>query len=101
MEIRPDQSVGLNVQFNGEVHEFLLDPVYDRMDRFAWLGFNLLKIVDPEKGFAQIPFTDEEAATVQIPANLPLVERDFITEREYDIYIRWQEQLLDDNWLAD
>lgn len=100
MEIKPNRSVRLHANTTQGDMEFALDPVYDRIDRFRQLGFNILKIVDPQRGFAQLPLEDETAALVAIEAHLPVVDREFITESEYELYLNWCESNLDE-WLED
>lgn len=96
--IQPDRSLRLNIQHEDGEHSFLLDPVFNRIDRFEWLGFNLLKIIDPEMGFVQLPIEDDHVVHIHNEIMLPLVERDFITVNEYDIYLRLQEQFME-GWI--
>lgn len=99
--IRDDSSVSMKINYDGESQDMLISAKYDRLDHFERLGLFILKVVDPEYGFIQMILSPEDAAKVIVSARLPVVEREFIFQSEYDFYMEVQAKNLDDSWLDD
>jgi hypothetical protein len=82
----------------GDDSEYLIDPKYDRLDRFTWLGANILRVVC-EEGIAHVHIDDKDAEKIIDNTKLPVCYPEFMVRSDYEIYLNGQEKLLDDSWL--
>lgn len=89
-KIRPNYSV--NVNFGGT--ELLVDRVFDNIHLFKWLGHGILKVICDD-GLVQIHTSESEALRVAEAAGIIPVERDEISQSEYNTYLSAQETQLD------
>jgi hypothetical protein len=94
--IRPDYSIRVNF---GE-ESVLVDRVYDNVHLFRWLGHGILKVIMDE-GLGQWHMPEQQAEYIADNTGIIPVERQDISEREYDAYLRFQEASLGDSWLND
>jgi hypothetical protein len=95
MEIRPDQFYQLNPE-NGE-HVFSVNAKYDRVDHFPELGHWILKVYDDEDGLVGLHVDEATARAVIDYAELPVVERKFMYQSEYENYLKALESMME-NW---
>lgn len=94
MEVNPDFSV--KVTFGDE--EQLVNRVYDHVHLFRPLGHAIIKIVTTE-GFQQWHLPIEQGEAVAEGAGIKPIERDEISQKEYDGYLAYKEATLSDDWL--
>jgi hypothetical protein len=86
--IRPDRYFDLTLQFPDDDPTTLgVNAKWDRVDRFARLGAFIAKLLTSE-GMMLVPMNEENAMKLVNNAGLPLVEREFIFESEFDV---WQQ----------
>ena len=92
--IKPDFTLRIDV---GEEEDYLLDPKYDFIRVFPFLGYGILNIV-VETGVHRL-YTTEEQCRIIAQRGIPLVELEWITESENE---RMREIMADDleNWMA-
>lgn len=96
--IKPDYHV--QIQFGGDENIYAIDPKYDRIDRFTWLGANILRVIT-EQGVAHIHLADSDAERLIKSTGLPVAYPEFMVQSDYDCYIQGQANSLDDSWLED
>ena len=95
-EIRPDELVMLNMVKDGETQEgFPVNAKWDRIDHFADLGCYILKVVG-NTGMTAVYLAEAEALRIAEDAELPLIERDFMFQTEYDGYLIAEGNMLTD-----
>ena len=94
MEIRQDELFALNSE--GLEEPLMVNAKYDRMDYFPQLGHWILKIYDDDNGMMGLHLDEKNARAVVEYADLPIVERKFIYQSEYDNYLLAQESMMDD-----
>lgn len=92
--VRPDYSARLSTNQG----EFLVDPTYDFIRVFKWLGHAVINIVT-EDGMNKMHVDEATARQVHERVGIPLVELDWITESEYQKYLDIKADLVDDSWL--
>lgn len=92
--IKPDYSI--RVGFGEE--SYLIDRTYDHIHIFNWLGYGMLKLIT-EEGVASVSIAQETALTIAERAGITPIMRDEISEREHQLYLGFQEQMLGDDWL--
>lgn len=96
-DIRKDELYPLNMVRGGEViNTYHVNAKYDRVDHFADLGCYILKIIDDEDGMMAVYLPEDDAMRVVAEAELPLVERDFMFQTEYDGYLIAEANMLND-----
>ncbi len=96
-DIRPDQLYSLNMVRGGEViSTYSVNAKYDRVDFFPAIGCYILKIIDEEDGMLAVYLPEEDAMRVIAEAELPLVERDYLFQSEYDGYLTAEANMLND-----
>jgi hypothetical protein len=93
--VRPDKLYPLNYG-DGEI--IMVSAKYDRIDHLKPMGEYVLRVYDDEHGMVGLYLDDEEDAKNIIEyAGLPLVEREWITQSEYDSCIKAKAQRLNDS----
>lgn len=85
--IRKDEFYELEFEYMGQSKEFPINAAFDRIDHYEPLGFWLLKIIDQEHGMVQAVLTEHYARKLAKVALLPVVNREFLYESEYELYI--------------
>ena len=80
--IKPDYSVELDA--GGE--KYLLDPRFDFVRIFPWLGHCVINVVI-EDGVARMHTDAETGYRVAEESGIALVEMEFITESEHERYL--------------
>ncbi len=75
--------------------EFAVNAKYDRIDYFPRFGAYIIKVYDDE-GLQGWHVSEEEAVKVFQHTDLPVCERDFMYESEYENYLIAKAQMLDD-----
>jgi hypothetical protein len=95
-EIRKDEFYNIPIS-NGE--PLMVNAKYDRIDTYSALGVYMLKCMDDERGMITAFITHETAQAIIDFASLPLVEREFLYETEYEAFITTQADSIDDSWL--
>lgn len=93
--IQPDFSIKVNM--GGE--SVLINRIYDNVHLFDWIGHGILKIV-AEEGFLQWHTSYDTAVEVANSAGITPVHRPEITPKEYEQYLSFQDQMLNDDWLG-
>lgn len=93
--IRPDYSVPLTTD-DGESH-FSLDPRYDFIRVFSWLGMGIVNVVT-EEGVARLYVDEETCWDIHKKSEIPLVELEWITESENENMREIQADNLEDLW---
>jgi hypothetical protein len=93
-DIRPDIVHELTF---GET-EVLVNAKYDRIDVFRALGIWMIKVIDDEHGLMTAYVDEQSALNIAKIAMLPIVERPFIFQTEYDNHIEVMASALDDSW---
>jgi hypothetical protein len=78
--------------------QVLVDRVYDNIHIFPWIGHAILKLVT-EEGMMQVHTTIDEALRVAEATGIKPLEREEISEREYEKYLDIQVSQLDDSLL--
>ncbi len=97
-EIRKDELHPLNMVKGGEVVDvYHVNAKYDRVDFFPDLGCYILKIIDDRDGMMAVHLPEEDALRVVAEAELPLVQRDFMFQSEYEGYLIAEANMLDDS----
>jgi len=91
--VRPDQFYYLNPENGGE--PFMVNAKYDSMHHFSWLGHWVLKVYDDEVGLMGLHIDEPTAKRIVAYAELPIVEREFIYQSEYEAYLQAQEKMMD------
>lgn len=91
--IRPDKFYQLNPESGEEPYN--VNAKYDRIDHFSWLGHWILKVWDDEHGLVGLHVDEATAKQVIDYAELPVVERDFMYQSEYEAYLQAQEKMMD------
>jgi hypothetical protein len=86
----------VRVTFGSE--EQLVSRVYDHVHLFRPLGYSIVKLVTTD-GFQQWNMPIEQGEAIAEAAGIKPTERDEISESEYDMYLRYQESRLGDDWL--
>jgi hypothetical protein len=94
MEIRPNFSV--RVTFGDQ--EQLVNRIYDHVHLFRPLGHSIVKLVT-EDGFQEWHTPLEQGEAVAEAAGIVPIEREEISQPEYDAYMRYQASTLNDSWL--
>lgn len=83
-DIRPDVFSAVGFENTPDAEPIPVNAKYDRVDVYRPLGLYMLKFFTDDRGLVTI-FTDEEVALRVVErAELPLVERDFIFQSEYE-----------------
>ena len=95
--VRPDYSIGMGV--SGSDETFLLDPRYDFIRVFPWLGYGIVNILT-ENGVARLYTTEEQCRQTHESSGIPLVELEWITESEHESMREIIANSIDDSWLA-
>ena len=95
--VRADYSIGMGVQ--GSEERFLLDPRYDYIRVFPWLGYGIVNIVT-EGGMVRLYTTEEQCRNTHESSGIPLVELEWITESEHESMREIIANSIDDTWLA-
>lgn len=80
--VRKDYSIGMNTE-GKESERYLLDPRYDFVRVFPWLGYGIVNIVT-ENGIHRLYTTEQQCRTINERAGIPLVELEWIVESEYE-----------------
>ncbi len=87
--IQPDKCHQVGI----EGGELLLSPAYDTVHHFKPLDFGLLKYWNQESGkMHNIALDAAGVEFLTAQCQLPLVEREFITEHEHEIYVTFSAQ---------
>lgn len=94
MEIKPDFSARITF---GDKEE-LVNRVYDHVHIFEALGHTIIKLVTNE-GFKQWHTPMHNGLKVAEAAGITPLYREEISQIEYEQYLRFQEQTIDDDWL--
>lgn len=94
--VRPDYSIGVGIQ--GSDERFLLDPRYDFIRVFPWLGYGIVNIVT-ENGVARLYTTEAECRETHETSGIPLVELEWISESEHELMREIIANSIDDSWL--
>jgi len=91
--------------------DLVLSAAFDRIDFFDWLGqdgdgYWILKVSVDGEGIRDLHITDPETILrLATEIHLPIVEREFIYEREYDGYLEVMgmelEEIFDEDWDTD
>ena len=77
----PDYSIPLTM--TNSDREFVLDPRYDFIRLFTFLGYGIINIVT-ETGIARVYVDQEQCEKDHEHAGLPMVELEWICESEYE-----------------
>ncbi len=93
--IRPDKFTTLVTKMG----EFAVNAKYDRIDFFPRFGAYILKVYDDESGLQSWHVSEKEAIKVFQHTDLPVCERDFMYQSEYEAYLTAQAELLSDDRL--
>lgn len=93
--VKPDYSIKMGVE--GTEETYLLDPRYDFIRLFPWLGYGIVNVV-VEQGIHRLYTTEEQCRRIQQGTGIPLAEVEFITESEHE---RMLEIMADDleSWI--
>lgn len=83
-----------SVRVNVGDDSYLYDPHYDTIHTFRWLGHSILKIVT-EDGLAQIHCHESYGDYIAEQTESEIFERRKIGAREREMYLRYQEQTLE------
>lgn len=90
-----------------EAGDFMVCAAYDTIHRFPWLDMSIAKIVQDDGTVANL-YLLEEGAVQQLheTTGVPIAEREFIYQREYDGYLdamgmRLEEVFEDIEWNED
>jgi len=94
--VRPDYSIGMGV--SGSDETFLLDPRYDFIRVFPWLGYGIVNILT-ENGVARLYTTEEQCRQTHESSGIPLVELEWISESEHESMRGIIANSIDDSWL--
>ena len=92
LEIHPDEFYPINLTNpDGEIERTIpVSAKYDRVDFYEPLGLYMMKLFDDEVGLI-CAFIDKDSAMRAVAeAELPLVNREFIFESEYQGYLEAQ-----------
>ena len=92
--IRPDTFYPLNI--DGGDRQYVINAKYDRLDVFPWLGHYVLKVYDDEQGLVSMHIDEATAKSIIDYTEIPLVEREFIYQSEYDGFLEAQQRAMDD-----
>ena len=95
--VRPDYSSRLNA---GDDGEFLLDPTYDFIRVFGWIGHAVINVITTD-GVARMHVDEATARRVHETSGIPLIELDWICESEYEMYLDIRGGQLTDDLLDD
>jgi hypothetical protein len=98
LDIHPDEFYPINLTHpDGSIERTIpVSAKYDRVDFYEPLGLYMMKLYDDEVGLV-CAFVDQDSAMRAIAeAELPLVNRDFIYESEYNGYLEAQESHITD-----
>jgi hypothetical protein len=95
-DIRKDSFYQVPLVGGDKEATFLLNAKYDRMDVYRPLGIWLLKILDDELGLVTAIMEESKAIKLAEQAELPIVERKFLFESEYESYMDAIADNLDD-----
>ena len=68
--------------------ELQVNARFDRLDFFQEVGAYCLKIVGNE-GFLEYFIKPEDGETLEDMGDIPVVDREFMMQSEYELYIRW------------
>jgi hypothetical protein len=81
--VRPDYSVRMGIE--GTDDGYLLDPRYDFIRVFPWLGtgYGIVNVVT-EDGIHRMYTTEEQCRNIHETAGIPLVELEWIVESEHE-----------------
>ena len=94
--VKPDYSIGMGIQ--GSDERYLLDPRYDYIRVFPWLGYGIVNIVT-EGGVARLYTTEAQCRQTHESSGIPLVELEWITESEHESMREIIANSIDDSWL--
>ncbi len=93
LDIHPDDFYPINLTNpDGTIERTIpVNAKYDRVDFYEPLGLYMLKLFDDEVGLV-CAFVDQDSAMRAVAeAELPLVNREFIYQSEYEGYLQAQE----------
>ena len=93
-EVRPDEFYPLNIENTDR--GYIVNAKYDRIDSFSWLGHYILKVFDDEQGLVSMHVSEDTARAIIEYSEIPLVEREFIYQSEYDGYLESQQRAMDE-----
>jgi hypothetical protein len=96
--VRPDYTVPIGME--GHDEPLLMNPRYDAIHGFKWIGHAILRVVGSE-GMAHVHLDYETAERVSEATDIPITEFEFITDRDYECYLQTQQDRLDDSWLGE
>jgi hypothetical protein len=94
MKIRQDELYALHSE--GLEAPVMVNAKYDRIDHFPELGHWILKVFDDEKGLMGLHIDEATALSVVEFAELPIIERKFIYQSEYDGYLLATQSMMDE-----
>jgi len=94
--VRPDYSIGMGIQ--GSDERYLLDPRYDFIRVFPWLGYGIVNILT-ENGVARLYTTEAQCRQTHESSGIPLVNLDWIVESEHESMRGVIAKSIDDSWL--
>lgn len=93
--VRKDYSVRMGVE--GTDEGYLLDPRYDTVRLFKWLGYGIVNVIT-EDGVHRLYTTEEQCRRIHEGSGIPLVEVEFIVESEHEQMLNIMANDLE-NWL--
>ena len=91
--IRPDTFYPLNI--DGGDRQYVINAKYDRLDVFPWLGHYVLKVYDDEQGLVSMHLDKPTAQIVAYRTEIPIVEREFIYQSEYNGYLEAVDKMME------
>lgn len=86
-DIRPDQFYAVGFENDEDAEPIPVNAKYDRVDVYRPLGLYMLKFFTDDRGLITVYVDEEVALRVVERAELPLVERPYIFQSEYECHI--------------
>lgn len=101
LDVRPDELYPIHLtRDDGSVERTVpCNAKYDRVDFYQPLGLYMMKMFDDEVGLICAFISEESAMRAVAEADLPLINREFIFQSEYNGYIEAQTNHITDDEL--